>query len=150
MERRLGTGGMGVVYLARSAAGRRVALKVIRPEYADEPHFRARFRRGVAAARKVSGAFTASVLDADPDGDPPWLATQYVVGDSLDDRVRSGGPLPVADVVRLAGQLAEALRDIHRQGIVHRDLKPATSCSPRTAYGSSTSASPVPWRRAGR
>lgn len=125
MERRLGAGGMGVVYLARSAAGWRVALKVIRPEYADEPHFRARFRREVAAARKVSGAFTAPVLDADPDGDPPWLATQYVVGGSLDDRVRSGGPLPVADVVRLAGQLAEALRDIHRQGIVHRDLKPA-------------------------
>ncbi|MBP2049720.1 putative Ser/Thr protein kinase [Streptomyces griseochromogenes] len=125
VERRLGAGGMGVVYLARSPAGRRVALKVIRPEYADEPHFRARFRHEVAAARKVSGAFTASVVDADPDGDPPWLATQYVVGDSLDARVRSRGPLPVADVVRLAGQLAEALRDIHRQGIVHRDLKPA-------------------------
>ncbi|MFI6850834.1 hypothetical protein [Streptomyces sp. NPDC050416] len=75
----------------------------------------------MAAARKVSGAFTAPVLDADPDGDPPWLATQYVVGDSLDDRVRSGGPLPVADVIRLAGQLAEALRDIHRQGIVHAE-----------------------------
>ncbi|WP_234329614.1 serine/threonine-protein kinase [Streptomyces viridochromogenes] len=125
VERRLGAGGMGVVYLARSAGGRRVALKVIRPEYVDEPHFRARFRREVAAARKVSGAFTAPVVDADPDGDPPWLATQYVVGDALDARVRSGGPLPVAEVVRLAGQLAEALRDIHRHGLVHRDLKPA-------------------------
>ncbi|MEU7136755.1 protein kinase [Streptomyces sp. NPDC046261] len=124
LERRLGVGGMGVVYLASSPGGRQVALKVIRPEYADDPHFRARFRREVAAARKVSGAFTACVVDAAPDGDPPWLATQYVPGDSLAARVRSRGPLPVADIARLAGQLAEALRDIHRQGIVHRDLKP--------------------------
>ncbi|WP_371656231.1 MULTISPECIES: protein kinase domain-containing protein [unclassified Streptomyces] len=124
LERRLGAGGMGVVYLACSPTGRQVALKVIRPEYADDPHFRARFRREVAAARKVSGAFTASVVDAAPDGDPPWLATQYVPAESLAARVRSGGPLPVADIARLAGQLAEALRDIHRQGIVHRDLKP--------------------------
>ncbi len=116
---------MGVVHLARSPAGRQVALKVIRPEYADDPDFRARFRREVAAARKVSGAFTASVVDADPDGDPPWLATQYVPGPSLAARVREGGPLARADCARLAGQLAEALRDIHRQGIVHRDLKPA-------------------------
>ncbi|MFF8959760.1 bifunctional serine/threonine-protein kinase/ABC transporter substrate-binding protein [Streptomyces sp. NPDC014894] len=124
LERRLGAGGMGVVYLARSPAGRQVALKVIRPEYADDPLFRARFRREVAAARKVSGAFTASVVDAAPDGDPPWLATQYVPAESLAARARSGGPLPAPDVARLAGQLAEALRDIHRQGIVHRDLKP--------------------------
>ncbi|MFJ2263751.1 bifunctional serine/threonine-protein kinase/ABC transporter substrate-binding protein [Streptomyces sp. NPDC087844] len=125
VQRRLGAGGMGVVYLARSTAGRQVALKVIRPEYAEEPHFRARFRHEVAAARKVSGAFTASVVDADPDGDPPWLATQYVAGGSLETRVRSVGPLSVTEIAGLAGQLAEALRDIHRQGIVHRDLKPA-------------------------
>ncbi|WP_282791427.1 hypothetical protein [Streptomyces sp. CC224B] len=89
VERRLGAGGMGIVYLACSAAGRQVVLKVIRPEYADDPLFRARFRREVAAARRVSGAFTASVVDADPDGDPPWLAAQYVVGESLAARVRA-------------------------------------------------------------
>ncbi|MDT0341367.1 protein kinase domain-containing protein [Streptomyces litchfieldiae] len=124
LERRLGAGGMGVVHLATSPSGRRVALKVIRPEYAEDPHFRARFRREVAAARKVGGAFTASVVDADPEGDPPWLATQFVPGDSLADRVERDGPLPVERAARLAAQLAEALSDIHRQGIVHRDLKP--------------------------
>ncbi|ONK09837.1 serine/threonine-protein kinase [Streptomyces sp. MP131-18] len=124
LERRLGAGGMGVVYLARSATGRRVALKVIRPEYAEDAEFRDRFRREVAAVRMVSGAFTASVVDADTEGSPPWLATQYVPGDSLAERVRRDGPLPLPEAVRLAAQLAEALSDIHRQGIVHRDLKP--------------------------
>ncbi|WP_243761779.1 serine/threonine-protein kinase, partial [Streptomyces sp. YIM 98790] len=124
LERRLGAGGMGVVYLARSTAGRAVALKVVRPEYAEDEGFRNRFRREVAAARQVSGAFTAAVVDADPEGDPPWLATLYVPGGSLADRVQESGPLPVAEAARLAAELAEALRDIHRQGIVHRDLKP--------------------------
>ncbi|MGP4110263.1 protein kinase domain-containing protein [Streptomyces sp. 4N509B] len=125
LERRLGAGAMGVVYLGRSATGRQVAVKVVRPEYAEDPLFLARFRREVAAARKVSGAFTVPVVDADPEGSPPWLATQYVPGQTLAERVRDGGPLPVPEAARVAGQLAEALRDIHRQGIVHRDLKPA-------------------------
>ncbi|WP_129841710.1 serine/threonine-protein kinase [Streptomyces sp. RFCAC02] len=124
LERRLGGGGMGVVHLARTAGGRLLAVKVIRPEYAGDAGFRARFRREVAAARRVSGAFTAPVVDADPDGDPPWLATLYVPGGSLTDRVEDGGPLGTGEAARLGAQLAEALRDIHRCGLVHRDLKP--------------------------
>ncbi|MFR9726569.1 protein kinase domain-containing protein [Streptomyces sp. MS19] len=124
LERRLGSGGMGVVHLARTVGGRALAVKVVRPEYARDPGFRARFRREVEAARRVSGAFTAPVVDADPDGDPPWLATLYVPGGSLTDRIDRDGPLSPAEAARLGAQLAEALRDIHRCGLVHRDLKP--------------------------
>ncbi|GAA3858283.1 protein kinase domain-containing protein [Streptomyces sedi] len=124
IERRLGSGGMGVVHLGRTVAGRRVAIKVIRREYVENPGFRARFRREVAAARRVSGAFTAPVVDADPDGDPPWLATLYVPGGSLTERIDRDGPLAPREAAGVGAELAEALLDIHRCGLVHRDLKP--------------------------
>jgi eukaryotic-like serine/threonine-protein kinase len=124
LEARLGSGGMGRVYLGRSPGGRRVAIKVIRTELADDAEFRARFAREVSAARKVSGIFTAPVVDADLDGPVPWLATSYVAGPSLADAVAGRGPLPPASVVRLAAGLAEGLAAIHSAGVVHRDLKP--------------------------
>ncbi|MEU4094905.1 extracellular solute-binding protein [Streptomyces sp. NPDC026673] len=124
LEGRLGAGGMGVVYLARSVSGRRLAVKVVRPEFAADDGFRDRFRREVAAARRVSGAFTAPVVDADADAEQPWLATLFVPGPTLSRRVAEAGPLPVDEVWRLSAGLVEALRDIHRAGLVHRDLKP--------------------------
>ncbi|WP_329328799.1 protein kinase domain-containing protein [Streptomyces luteogriseus] len=125
IEDRLGSGGMGVVYLARSASGRRLAIKVVHSQYADDDEFRTRFRREVAAARQVSGAFTAPVVDADADAMHPWMATLYIPGADLGTHVREHGPLPLPRLRGLAAGLAEALRDIHRAGVVHRDLKPA-------------------------
>ena len=122
---RLGTGGMGRVYLGLSPGGRSVAVKVIRADLAHDAEFRARFRREVAVARKVSGRFTAPVIDADVDGPVPWLATAYVPGPSLADAVSEHGPLPAASVLALARGLAEGLSAIHAAGVVHRDLKPA-------------------------
>ncbi|MEU9121165.1 serine/threonine-protein kinase [Streptomyces sp. NPDC048506] len=124
LEARLGSGGMGVVHLARSSSGLQLAVKVIHAEFAQDPEFRGRFRQEVAAARRVSGAFTAPVVDADPDAERPWMATLYIPGPTLSDHVKRNGPLPPAEVRRLACGLAEALRDIHRAGVVHRDLKP--------------------------
>lgn len=123
---RLGEGGMGVVYLGRSAGGRLVAVKVIRPDLAGDAEFRARFRDEVAAAQQVGGFYTAAVVDADADPrtGPPWLATAYVPGPSLAEAVRRRGPLPAQAHRLLAAGLAEALRAIHRSGMVHRDLKP--------------------------
>ncbi|MGW0705224.1 serine/threonine-protein kinase [Streptomyces sp. NPDC002643] len=121
----LGSGGMGHVYLGTSPSGRQVAIKVIRGNLAHQPDFRRRFRREVTAARQVSGAFTAPVVDADPDADPPWMATLFVPGQPLAERIKLGPRLEAEELYRLATGLAEALRDIHRAGIVHRDLKPA-------------------------
>jgi hypothetical protein len=122
---RLGAGAMGQVYLGRSAAGRLVAVKTIKLEYAEEPDFRARFAREVTAAGRVSGVFTAAVVEADPDAAVPWLATAYVPAPSLDQLVQVTGPLPVPAIWWLAAGCAEALASIHNAGLVHRDLKPS-------------------------
>jgi serine/threonine protein kinase len=116
---------MGQVYLARSVAGRLVAIKTIKPELAEEEGFRTRFAQEVAAARRVSGFFTAAVVEADPDADLPWLATAYVPAPSLRRMVQVCGPLPPVTVRWLAAGCAEALESIHAVGLVHMDLKPS-------------------------
>ena len=122
---RLGAGGMGRVFLGRSPGGRLVAVKVIRAELAGDPGFRARFAREVAAARRVSGVFTAPVVDADPAASLPWLVTGFVNGLSLSEAVHEYGALPVASVLALAAGLVEGLGAVHAAGVVHRDLKPS-------------------------
>lgn len=122
--RKLGEGGMGVVYLARSRGGRHVAVKVARPELASDPTFRERFRAEVAAARLVGGFHTAPVVDADPDAEAPWLATAYVQGPTLAQLLAAEGPMAERRLRALGAALAEALEAIHRCGLVHRDLKP--------------------------
>ncbi|MEU5282468.1 serine/threonine-protein kinase [Streptomyces sp. NPDC020755] len=124
VERELGAGGMGTVYLARSRGGRAVAVKVARPELASDPHFRERFRAEVAAARSVGGFRTAPVVDADPEAAAPWLATAYIPGPTLSALLEAGGPLDEARLRGLGAALAEALAAIHGCGLVHRDLKP--------------------------
>lgn len=121
---RLGRGGMGIVYLGSDQDGRLVAIKVIRPELAAGLDYLGRFRREVELGRKVRGPFVAEVLDAGVDSDRPYLVTAYIEGQTLQARVREGGPLPPPEVRLLAVGVAGALSAIHAAGLVHRDLKP--------------------------
>ncbi|MFJ9453441.1 serine/threonine-protein kinase [Kitasatospora sp. NPDC101447] len=123
--RQLGAGGMGRVYLGRTAGGRTVAVKMVRRDLAEDPEFRARFRQEVAAARRVGGTWTPPVLDADTDGGQLWVATGYVAGPPLTTAVRDFGPLPEPAVRTLGVGLAEALAHVHGLGLVHRDVKPS-------------------------
>ena len=121
----LGSGGMGKVYLGRSTGGRTVAVKAVRPELADDAQFRQRFRNEIEAAKSVSGAFTAAVVDSDTEAKVPWFATAFIAGISLGDAVARFGALPEPALRTLTAGLAEAITAIHRTGIIHRDLKPA-------------------------
>ncbi len=125
LRARLGAGGMGRVYLASTPGGRRVALKVVRPELGDDADFRARFRQEIEAAQRVRGLYTAELLNADPAATPPWLVTAYVPGPSLQQAVADHGPMPQETVILLMAGVAEALQAIHSAGVVHRDLKPS-------------------------
>ncbi|KOU12689.1 serine/threonine-protein kinase, partial [Streptomyces sp. WM6349] len=125
LHARLGSGGMGVVYLAYTPGGRPIALKAVRREFAADPEFRERFAQEVASARRIHGLFTAQVVDSGVDDRTPWLATAYVPGPSLHEVVRRHGPLPARTVLLLVAGIAEALQAIHGAGVVHRDLKPA-------------------------
>jgi predicted Ser/Thr protein kinase len=123
--RRLGQGGMGTVYLARGERGRLVALKVVKPVFTEDPQFTARFRHEAAAASRVPAFCTARVLDVDADADPPFLVTEFISGPSLDEAVRTNGPLPPSDLEGLAVGMAAALSAIHAADVIHRDLKPS-------------------------
>ncbi|MEU8347063.1 protein kinase [Spirillospora sp. NPDC048832] len=121
---RLGAGGMGRVFLGGTRSGRHLAIKVVRPEFADDPEFRRRFAQEVTAAQRVQNLYTAPVIDADLNGPVPWLATAHIPGPSLAAAVAESGPLPLSAVPTLGAGIAEALQAVHRAGIVHRDLKP--------------------------
>ncbi|MEU9311198.1 protein kinase [Streptomyces sp. NPDC048256] len=125
LHRRLGAGGMGVVYLGSDKKGQRVALKVIRPDLAEDQEFRSRFAREVSAARRIRGGCTARLVAADLDAERPWFATQYVPGPSLHDKVNDDGPLGAAELASIGAALSEGLVAVHEAGVVHRDLKPS-------------------------
>ncbi|MFC5900234.1 serine/threonine-protein kinase [Streptomyces zhihengii] len=125
LHRRLGAGGMGVVYLGSDRRGQRVALKVIRPDLAEDQEFRSRFAREVSAARRIRGGCTARLVAADLEADRPWFATQYVPGPSLHDKVVEEGPLRASDTAAIGAALSEGLVAVHEAGVVHRDLKPS-------------------------
>ena len=122
---RLGAGGMGVVYLGTAKDGSQVAIKMLRPELADDKEFRARFRREAATLEKVRGLCTVRVIEADSESPRPFLVTEYAEGPSLAEWVSSQGPFRAEMLYGLATGLAEALAAIHAAGIVHRDLKPS-------------------------
>ncbi|MGW1513473.1 serine/threonine-protein kinase [Streptomyces sp. NPDC002394] len=125
LQARLGSGGMGVVYLAHTPGGRPIALKAVREEFAGDPEFRLRFAQEVASAERIHGLFTAQVVASGVDAPTPWLATAYIPGPSLHQVVQRHGPLPARTVLLLMAGIAEALQAIHGAGVVHRDLKPA-------------------------
>ncbi|WP_172633022.1 serine/threonine-protein kinase [Streptomyces sp. 6-11-2] len=125
LHRRLGAGGMGVVYLGSDRKGQRVALKVIRPDLAEDQEFRSRFAREVSAARRIRGGCTARLVAADLEADRPWFATQYVPGPSLHDKVAEEGALRAAETAAIGAALSEGLVAVHEAGVVHRDLKPS-------------------------
>src|SRR5260370_33332266 len=124
LVRRIGEGGMGVVYLALTAADEQVALKALHPGMAQESNARRRMGRELEAMRRVRARYVAEVLVADLDGATPYIVTRYVPGLTLDAVVAGGGPLSGAALGRLAYGLAEALAAVHSAGVVHRDLKP--------------------------
>lgn len=125
LHRRLGAGGMGVVYLGSDRRGQRVALKLIRAELAEDQEFRTRFAREIAAASRIRGGCTARVVGSDIEADRPWLATAYVPGPSLYKQVGDEGPLSWPDAARIGAALADGLVKVHEAGVVHRDLKPS-------------------------
>lgn len=124
VERLLGQGGMGVVYLARSPGGRRVAVKVVHQDIARQPQFQQRFAAEIDVVRRVGGFHTAAIVDADPQADPPWFATEYIPGLTLAEHLAQHGPMRSSALRALGAAVAEALAAIHRCGVVHRDLKP--------------------------
>ncbi|WP_150252453.1 WD40 repeat domain-containing serine/threonine protein kinase [Nocardiopsis deserti] len=121
---RLGAGGMGEVYLARTPGGDLAAVKLVKDDLAHDPGFRARFAREVRAARRVRGPFTPAVVDDDTDAEVPWMATEYVPAPTLKEAVREHGPLPPESLPVLVSGLARALEAVHGAGLMHRDLKP--------------------------
>src|ERR1035438_2997664 len=135
LRAQLGTGGMGRVYLGLSPGGRAVAIKVVHPDLARDSEFLRRFGQEVAAARAVSGIYTAPVVASGLAEHPPWLATAFVPGPSLDQVVTEHGPMPEPALWGLLAGLIEALQAIHACGVVHRDLKPANVTSEERRVG---------------